>query len=210
MTKQLRNDFITSHIPIVLLSAKTTIDDKLAGLGYGADDYITKPFSSVYLKARVENLLAQRRKLQEIYVSSLMTNTLDTGFDTTVEKQDVDNEEQNISLRDRKFMDKLLVIVEENMSNSELVVEDLARELAMGRSVFFKKIKSLTGLAPIEFIRELRMKKAAQLILTDEYNMIEVSDMVGINDSRYFSKCFKKIYGMTPSEYKEQNLHKNQ
>jgi signal transduction histidine kinase/DNA-binding response OmpR family regulator/ligand-binding sensor domain-containing protein len=207
MTIKLRNNIITSHIPIVLLTAKTTIDDKIAGLEYGADDYITKPFSSVYLKARVENLLAQRRKLQKIYFASLIPASTEKPPATVTEPDNTDkNEDNGISPKDRKFMDKLMSLMEENMSNSELVVEELARELAMSRSVFFKKLKSLTGLAPVEFIRDIRVKKAAQLIQTAEYTMTEISQMVGINDSRYFSKYFKKVYGVTPSGYKERFL----
>lgn len=226
VTKELRANFATSHIPVVLLTAKSTMDDKLAGLEYGADDYITKPFSSVYLKARVENLLAQRKKLQELYFASLMNSHLTAGDDTggmtvgtasgigraadgiggtaDAKKEGVmQPKEPVISAGDRKFMDTLMALMEKNMDNGELMVDDLAKELAMSRSVFFKKLKALTGFAPIEFIRELRVKKAAELIKTGEYSITQVSDMVGINDSRYFSKCFKKAYGMTPTEYRE-------
>ena len=101
------------------------------------------------------------------------------------------------------FMDKLVELMEQNMDNGELVVDDLVRELAVSRSVFFKKLKTLTGLAPIEFIKEMRIKRAAQLIETGEFNMTQISYMVGINDPRYFSKCFKQRYNMTPTEYKE-------
>ena len=108
-----------------------------------------------------------------------------------------------MSPNDRKFMDKLVELMEQNMDNGELVVDDLVRELAVSRSVFFKKLKTLTGLAPIEFIKEMRIKRAAQLIETGEFNMTQISYMVGINDPRYFSKCFKAQVGMTPTEYKE-------
>ena len=104
---------------------------------------------------------------------------------------------------ERKFMDKLVELMEKNMDNGELVVDDLVKELAVSRSVFFKKLKSLTGLAPIEFIKEMRVKRAAQLIEAGDLNMTQISYMVGINDPRYFSKCFKQRYGMTPTEYKE-------
>ena len=92
---------------------------------------------------------------------------------------------------------------QQNMDNGELLVDDLVRELAVSRSVFFKKLKTLTGLAPIEFIKEIRIKRATQLIETGEFNMTQISYMVGINDPRYFSKCFKAQVGMTPTEYKE-------
>lgn len=192
LTKDLRSNVTTSHIPIILLTAKSNIESKLEGLELGADDYITKPFSATYLTARIQNLLAQRKKLQEIYCANLM-----------VPKTEDLPQEPEMSSHDRKFMDKLLELMEKNMDNGELIVDDLVRELAVSRSVFFKKLKVLTGLAPIEFIREMRIKRAAGLIETGEYNMTQVAYMVGINDPRYFSKCFKQKYGMTPTEYKE-------
>jgi len=104
-------------------------------------------------------------------------------------------------------MDKLVELMEANMDNGDLVVDDLVREVAVSRSVFFKKLKTLTGLAPIEFIKEMRINRAAQLIETGEFNMTQISYMVGINDPRYFSKCFKSKLGMTPTEYRD-NLGK--
>jgi len=97
-------------------------------------------------------------------------------------------------------------LMDANMDNGDLIVDDLVKELAVSRSVFFRKLKALTGLAPVEFIKEVRIKRAASLIEENEYTMTQISYMVGINDSRYFSKCFKQVYGMTPTEYKEQKL----
>ena len=107
-----------------------------------------------------------------------------------------------MSPQDRKFMERLTALMEKNMDNGDLMVDDLVQELAVSRSVFFKKLKSLTGLAPIEFIKEMRVKRAAQLIETGDYNMTQIAYMVGINDPRYFSKCFKHRFGITPTEYK--------
>ena len=195
----------TSHIPIILLTAKTTIESKLEGLEYGADDYITKPFSATYLQARVENLLIQRKKLQNFYRDSLTHVMVSEVPGVQEEVLSVAEESvmPEMSPNDRKFMDKLVELMEQNMDNGELVVDDLVRELAVSRSVFFKKLKTLTGLAPIEFIKEMRIKRAAQLIETGEFNMTQISYMVGINDPRYFSKCFKAQVGMTPTEYRE-------
>ena len=215
MTRELRADMTTSHIPIILLTAKTTIESKLEGLEYGADDYITKPFSATYLQARVENLLMQRKKLQNFYRDSLTHVTVSEtpvaqgetlAGHASAEPVSSPAEEPampEMSPNDRKFMDKLVDLMEQNMDNGELVVDDLVRELAVSRSVFFKKLKTLTGLAPIEFIKEMRIKRAAQLIETGEFNMTQISYMVGINDPRYFSKCFKAQVGMTPTEYRE-------
>ena len=105
-------------------------------------------------------------------------------------------------------MDKLVALMEKNMDNGELLVDDLVQELAVSRSVFFKKLKTLTGLAPVEFIKEMRINRAAQLIAEGEYSMTQISYMVGINDPRYFSKCFKHKFGMTPTEYREKVLNR--
>lgn len=196
MTHELHETLATSHIPVVLLTAKTDMDSKLNGLQQGADAYITKPFSSTYLKARVENLLKKRQELQRLYRSSLLD-----GESAEKEKEDVANEIQ-ISEYDRWFMDRLTKLIEENISNGNMVVEELATELAVSRSVFFRKLKGLTGLAPVEFIKEMRVKKAADLIVSTDNNMSQIAYMVGFNDSRYFSKCFKAHFGMTPTEYR--------
>lgn len=205
----------SSRVPIVLLTARDMETDIVAGLEYGADDYITKPFSATYLQARVENLLMQRKKLQNFYRDSLTHVTVSEtpvaqgetlAGHASAEPVSSAAEEPampEMSPNDRKFMDKLVDLMEQNMDNGELVVDDLVRELAVSRSVFFKKLKTLTGLAPIEFIKEMRIKRAAQLIETGEFNMTQISYMVGINDPRYFSKCFKAQVGMTPTEYRE-------
>ena len=211
MTRELRADMTTSHIPIVLLTAKSSIESKLEGLEYGADDYITKPFSATYLKARVKNLLAQRQKLQTLYRHNLMQAG---AVPAVADEQSTGNVQDNpqtdksaaMSPNDRKFMDKLIELMEKNMDNGDLVVDDFVQELAVSRSVFFKKLKTLTGLAPIEFIKEMRINRAVQLIATGEYSMTQISYMVGINDPRYFSKCFKQKKGMTPTEYRDKVL----
>ena len=129
---------------------------------------------------------------------------------TVPSKEDVEEELENqipeMSSNDRKFMDKLIKLMESNMDNGDLVVDDLVQELAVSRSVFFKKLKTLTGLAPIEFIKEMRMNRAVQLIGVGEYSMTQIAYMVGINDPRYFSKCFKQKMGMTPTEYRDREI----
>ena len=199
LTKELRNDVATSHIPIVLLTAKTDMDSKLQGMELGIDSYITKPFSAVYLKARVDNLLARRQRLRQFYCEHLM----DTN-DTSTEEAKVEEEVQSsLSPQDKRFIDRLTEFMEKNMDNGDLVVDDLVSQMAVSRSVFFKKLKSLTGLSPIEFIKEVRVKRAAQLIETGEFNMTQITYMVGFNDPRYFSKCFKQRFGMRPTEYRD-------
>ena len=187
-TEKMKNDARTSHIPIILLTAKSAIESRLEAMKYGAEDYITKPFSPVYLEARVENILEQRKRLQEIYRKNLL---------------ELEPAKVEITSQDEIFLAKLLDIMEKNMDNSELAVEDVVSEIGLGRTVFFNKLKGLTGLSPIEFIREIRIKRAAQLLRAGEHNISEITYMVGMSDSRYFSKCFKKVYGVTPSEYKK-------
>lgn len=188
LTNILKSDEATSHIPIVLLTAKSAVESRLDALKFGADDYITKPFSPVYLEARVENILEQRRRLQERYRKELL--------ELQPKKLEHISPEET-------FLAKLLDFMERNMDNNELVIDDLVSEMALGRTVFFNKLKSLTGLSPVEFVREVRVKRAAQLLESGKYNVTEITYMVGMNDSRYFSKCFKAVYGMTPTEYKK-------
>lgn len=204
MMRELHDNMTTSHIPMVLLTAKTAIESMLEGLEYGADDYITKPFSATYLKARVRNILERRKKLQEMYREKLM-NMATSPDEPTAEE----SKAPEMSPNDRKFMDKLMALMEKNLDNGDLIVDDLVKDMAVSRSVFFKKLKSLTGLAPVEFIKEMRINRAVQLIETGEYSMTQIAYMVGINDPRYFSKCFKQKMGMTPTEYRDRKAGKN-
>lgn len=204
MMQDLRNEITTSHIPLILLTAKTAIESKLEGLEYGADDYITKPFSATYLKARVRNILIKRKKLQEIFREKLM----DSPSKPNKENEASSTKIPEMSPSDQKFMNKLMELMEANLDNGNLIVDDLVKEMAVSRSVFFKKLKSLTGFAPVEFIREIRINRAVQLIDTGEYSITQISYMVGINDPRYFSKCFKQKMGMTPSEYRDHKGNK--
>jgi DNA-binding response OmpR family regulator/anti-sigma regulatory factor (Ser/Thr protein kinase) len=196
LLQKLKEDILTSHIPVILLTAKTTIESKLEGLSYGADDYITKPFSIPYFRARIHNLFDQRKRLQEFYRGQLT---------------DLSKPEQPetlpfvIASQDETLLKKAVQIITEKMDNSEFSVEDLCSCLGMSRSALFNKVKSLTGLAPIEFIRDLKMKRAAQLLASSDLLVKEVSYMIGISDTKYFGKCFKAKYGMTPQEYKTAN-----
>jgi signal transduction histidine kinase/DNA-binding response OmpR family regulator/ligand-binding sensor domain-containing protein len=205
LARRIKLDETTSHIPVVVLTAKTDLDTQLEALKTGADDYITKPFSSSYLKARIDNILNQRRKLHATFLSALSSNL----SNQTKKVFSADPSLPVVESFDEKLLIKVMEIMEKNMDNSELTVDELVSKIGIGRSVFFKKLKSLTGIAPIEFIREVRIKRAAQLIETGEFTISQVTFMVGNNDPRYFSRCFKQKFGMTPSEYKEKySTHK--
>jgi len=190
----------------VVLTAKTDLDTQVEALKRGADDFITKPFSSTYLRARIENILQQRKKLQELFLSTLS----DYPPSKAGRSYEVTPKEPLVESYDDKLMKNLMVVMEQNIDNADLTVDELVSKIGVGRSVFFKKLKSLTGLAPIEFIREVRVKRAAQLIESNEYTISQVTYMVGCNDPRYFSRIFKQRFGMTPSEYRDRHAKQKQ
>ncbi len=206
MARKIREEAATSHIPVIVLTAKTDLDTQVETLKTGADDFITKPFSSTYLRAKIESILKQRKKLQEMF----MSNLADYHPDNTSASFDISPSAPAIEPYDDKLMKKVMEVMEQNIDNSSLTVEELVSTIGIGRSVFFKKLKSLTGLAPIEFIREVRVKRAAQLIETGEYTISQVTYLVGCNDPHYFSRIFKQRFGLTPSEYRDKHAKQKQ
>ena len=196
---QIKENNNICHIPIIVLSAKASLDDRIAGLEQGIDDYITKPFSATYLKTRIASLLRQRKSLQEIYMAKLTE-----GKEIAVAEALTPSQPQ-ITPYDEQFMQKVMEFIEEQMDNAELTIDEFAEHLMLSRTIFYRKLKSIIGLTPVDFIREVRIKRAAQLIDSGEYNFSQVAYMTGFNDPKYFSKCFKKVVGITPSEYKEKN-----
>ena len=197
MIRQIKENNNICHIPIIVLSAKASLDDRIAGLEQGIDDYITKPFSATYLKTRIASLLRQRKALQEIYMNRLMEGKTASSPDLLTPSQ------PQITPYDEQFMEKVMAYMEEQMDNAELTIDQFAEQLMLSRTIFYRKLKSIVGLTPVDFIREIRIKRAVQLIDSDEYNFSQVAYMTGFNDPKYFSKCFKKVIGITPSEYKE-------
>ena len=189
LTQFIKQNPETDHIPVILLTAKAAIESRLQALQFGADDYMTKPFEPEYIRARVHNILKQRAQLEQSYRQRLMRLETQAGDE---------------SMPGDAFLAKLLHVMEKQMDNNTLTVDELVDEMGMGRTVFFNKLKTMTGLSPVEFIREMRIKRAAQLLEDSKYNITEVTYMVGMNDSRYFSKCFKNTYGVTPSDYRRQ------
>lgn len=185
VTRKLKNDFDTSHIPIILLTAMSSAENHLKGVESGADAYITKPFSPKLLLARAFQLIKQREKLRKKFSDDpgMITPAICT------------------SEKDKQFADKLQAILEEQISNSEFAVDDLASVMGLGRSTFYRKVRGITGYSPNEYMRIIRMKKAAELLLENRYTVAEVSYKIGIEDPFYFSKCFKKQFGVSPSVY---------
>lgn len=197
MIRQIKENNNICHIPIIVLSAKASLDDRIAGLEQGIDDYITKPFSATYLKTRIASLLNQRKALQELYMNRLMEGKHTSSPDPLTPSQ------PQITPYDEQFMEKVMAYMEEQMDNAELTIDEFAEQLMLSRTIFYRKLKSIVGLTPVDFIREIRIKRAVQLIDSDEYNFSQVAYMTGFNDPKYFSKCFKKVIGINPSEYKE-------
>lgn len=192
MIKNIKKNNDICHIPIIVLSAKASMEDRIEGLKSGIDDYITKPFSATYLKLRVSNIISHRRMLQQAFVEQL----------TPAEKQTYQLENPEIVNADNEMMKKLMAFLEEHIADPELKIEDLADAVHLGRSVFYGKIKSIVGMTPVDFVRHIRMQRAEVLIAKSDYSFSQIAYMVGFSDPKYFGKCFKKETGMTPSEYR--------
>lgn len=188
VTRKLKNDFQTCHIPIILLTALSSEDKQLEGIEAGADAYISKPFSIKFLLTRVFRLIEQREKIREKF--SKEPGIVHSAMYTTD--------------RDKEFVDRMTTILENNIVRPEFSVEEFAQIMNLSRTVFYQKVKGITGYAPIEYLRIVRMKKAAEIILAKgDLTVAEVGYMVGYNDPFYFSKCFKSQFGVSPSVYKK-------
>ncbi|MDR1682266.1 MAG: response regulator [Candidatus Symbiothrix sp.] len=183
----LKNDIRTSHIPVILLTAKTSMQDKTEGYQVGADSYITKPFSADLLRSRVANLMDSRKKLAEQMVHS------------KVFKQTLLN--NSIHQLDNEFLEKVGGIIKDNCFSEDLDIEFIAQKVNMSHATLYRKIKALTSLSVNEFIRKIRMKQAEELLLTGKYTISEVAFRVGINSITYFRQCFKDEFGVSASEH---------
>ncbi|QKG56305.1 response regulator [Hymenobacter sp. BRD128] len=179
----------TAHIPVLLLTARTAETHELEGLGMGADDYLSKPFNPARLQAKAEGLLRNRRKLHEFYQRHILLQPTEIV----------------VADADREFLEQAMGVVEKHLGDSEFSVQVLVREMAMSQSVFYRRIKSITGQTAVEFIRDVRLKRAAQLLAQTTLRVSEVAFEVGIEDAKYFRKAFQKIYNCTPSDYARQH-----
>jgi DNA-binding response OmpR family regulator len=178
----------TSHIPILLLTAKATIDDQIKGLEYNADAYITKPFDLRLLITQINNLLHNRSLLQEIFRNHYLQVEPTASENTTTIESD-------------PFLQKMVDQIQLELENTEFSVATLAKKMAVSQPVLYRKVHALTGLSVNEFIKSLRMKKASELLSSKAHNVSEVAYMVGFADRKYFSKEFKKHFGKNPSDY---------
>ena len=192
MMKILKNDIRTSHIPIILLTAKTSPNDQEVGYDNGADSYLMKPFSSSLLHSRIRNILSGRRRLAEFVVQhrNAADNT-NASIDTSVPE---------LSPLDKKFMEKLNHLIDENMTTVDIDIAFMTDKMAMSHSSFYRKVKALTGVSANEYIRKVKLQHSMQLLKEGESNVTEVAMLTGFNNIGYFRKCFKKEYGISPSD----------
>jgi signal transduction histidine kinase/ligand-binding sensor domain-containing protein/DNA-binding response OmpR family regulator len=183
--KSIKTDVATSHIPVILLTARASDEDIIAGYEYGADSYITKPFNIKILAAQIKMLLESRSSLRGSFNKKIAL----TPSETT------------ISSLDEQFFKKLMDVSDTRLSDDNFDVSVLVEAMNMSHSAVLKKIKAITGLSPVDFIKSMRLKKAAQILQKGKYPIAEVCYMVGFSDPKYFSKCFVKEFGKTPSEF---------
>lgn len=191
LTEKIKNDERTSHIPVILLTARNDQTSRLEGLKTGADDYLTKPFSKDELLIRIKNLIHQRKLLAERFRERILVPVTSSS---------------DLSLDDR-FLQKIRTIVEANMSNASFTVEQLALKAHLNRTQLLRKLKGLTGLSPNDFIKDLRLQKAADMIRQNTDTITQIAYAVGFNDQSYFSKCFKKQFGLAPKEFSLTHAH---
>ena len=199
MVRKLQCNATTCHIPIILLSNKADIENQIQGLDSGVDDYITKPFSASYLTSKIWNIIKQRKRIQALYYSQLIQN----------QKDENNMEEKELELlpkTDKELLDRIVNFINNHLDDPELTVDNLVEEAGISRSALFKKIRTLIGISPMELIKNIRLKKAVELIKESSDNFTQIAYKTGFNDSQYFSKCFKQIYGVTPTEYKRKSL----
>ncbi len=188
LCKKIKRDERTSHIPVVMLSAMGSNENQLAGIDAGADDYMTKPFDVGLLKAKVDNILSIRKALRDRYSKELLLKPKDVV----------------VASPDEKFIKRLIGFIEKNISNEELDVDQMAQHLDVSRTQLYRKIAALTNMTPKEFVRDIRLKTAEQLIMQGTMNISEIAYYIGFSDVAYFRKCFKEKYGMSASDYKKQ------
>ncbi|MES2732492.1 MAG: 7TM diverse intracellular signaling domain-containing protein [Bacteroidota bacterium] len=185
LCKRLKTDELTSHIPVILLTARASGDSKVEGLETGADDYITKPFEARELQVRVKNLIEGRHKLRQRFSREVILQPKDIA----------------ITSADERFLQRATDVVERYLSDTDFGVETFAREIAMSHMQLYRKLQALTDQSPSIFIRSLRMQRAALLLAKKSATVSEIAYQVGYNDPSYFTKCFHQQFGQTPSEY---------
>lgn len=186
LTEQLKTNTATSHIPVIMLTAKNLEEHRAEGYEHGADSYITKPFHSKVLLARIENLLRQRQLLKNLYQGT--------------KEAEKEISEAHLEDRDKQFLKQLQAIIQKNISDSEFGVEDMGQQIGLSRVQLYRKVKAMTGSSVVDLLRKARLAKARRLLETRSMSVSEVAYEVGFSAPSYFTKCFKKEYGMLPGD----------
>lgn len=197
MVHQIKRNKNICHIPIIVLSAKASLNDRLQGLKEGVDDYITKPFSAVYLKSRITNIISSRKALQQAFLEQIRPDDQNTYKLESPQIEDSDNE----------MMKKLMSFLEEHLGDASLKIEECADAVCLGRSAFYSKLKSIVGMTPSDFLHHIRMQRATELISKSNYSFSQIAYTVGFSDPKYFSRSFKKEFGISPTEYREKHAN---
>lgn len=188
--RKVKKDERTSHIPVVMLTALSSSDNQIEGIDAGADDYITKPFDISILKARIDNIISIRKALRERYSKEMILKP----------------KEIILSSPDEKFLKKVIQVIEKNIDNVEMDVDEMASQIGVSRTQLYRKISALTDMSAKEFVRDIRLERAAQLITQDKLTISEIALKTGFNDISYFRKCFKEKFGMSASEYLKSHI----
>lgn len=185
LCRNIKSNFEYSHIPVILLTAKNTLQSKIEGLEMGADAYIEKPFSPEHLQVQIANLLSNRNKIREYFASSPLVHINTMAY----------------SKADEKFLEELNEAIYRNIGNIELSVDQLADFMNMSRATLYRKIKAISDLTPNELINITRLKKAAELLAEYDYKVYEVAEMTGFSSQTHFGRNFTKQFGISPMEY---------
>jgi len=185
LCRNIKSNFEYSHIPVILLTAKNTLQSKIEGLEMGADAYIEKPFSPEHLQVQIANLLSNRNKIREFFASSPLVHINTMAY----------------SKADEQFLEELNEAIYQNIENMELSVDQLADFMNMSRATLYRKIKAISDLTPNELINITRLKKAAELLAEHDYKVYEVAEMTGFSSQTHFGRNFTKQFGISPIEY---------
>lgn len=185
LCRNIKSNFEYSHIPVILLTAKNTLQSKIEGLEMGADAYIEKPFSPEHLQVQIANLLSNRNKIREYFASSPLVHINTMAY----------------SKADEQFLGELNEAIYRNIENIELSVDQLADFMNMSRATLYRKIKAISDLTPNELINITRLKKAAELLAEHDYKVYEVAEMTGFSSQTHFGRNFTKQFGISPTEY---------
>jgi len=189
LTRKIKKNEITRHIPVILLSARSAIESQREAIGEGAIDYITKPFKIDLLQLKIRSILADREMLHAKYKNALISPSVEIVY----------------SSADEKFMKKLYELVKQNIDEPDFDVDQIVDQIGMSRAQLYRKLNSLTGQSVKEFVRNIRLRSAAELLHKGDLRVGEIMGMVGISNRAYFVKCFKEMYGVNPSDYKSGN-----